>query len=300
MTQTSKKQVNQSAIVVPAAGLNRAWRRLRWSVARRWGSGAPLVVPFDGDLKIELRPVDRLGKAVYLKGYSDPVHAEFLHRVLRPGMTYVDIGAHMGQFTLIAAKLVGPGGAVHAFEATAETFGQLSRNVQLNALSNITLNHAAIFEKPGVLEMQLCVKGKGEFNAVGKPLRPDEEVVGVERVAGITIDDYCREHGLTKIDLMKIDTNGAELQVIRGARQTLAANAGLSMTIEFNREINISHGYSPEDLRAEIESLGYGLYHLDDDWRLRPEPQGEAYDQTIDLIATRDADQLQQRLDGVK
>ncbi|MFA7236346.1 MAG: FkbM family methyltransferase [Phycisphaeraceae bacterium] len=296
MTQHNGQDGQRVALTPPATGLKKAWRRLRWSVAKRLCPGRALIVRFDGDLKMALRSIDRLGKAVYLKGYSDRTHAEFLHRALRPGMVYFDVGAHMGQFTLIGSKRVGPAGRVHAFEATSETFGQLQRNVALNGLTNVTLNRAAIFEKPGVLELQVCVRGKGEFNAIGKPLRPEEEVVGVERVPGITIDDYCRENGVGHIDLMKIDTNGAELQVIRGARRTLRAMTGLTLVVEFNRANNAGHGYRPEDLRNEFESLGYALYRLDDAWGLSPEPRGESYDQTIDLIATRDVETLRRRL----
>ena len=275
-------------------GVRRRGRRLCVGVLKRVQPQRTLVIRFDDDLKIGVRAGDRLGRAVYVDGYSDGAHARLLHRFLRPGMVYFDIGAHFGQFTLVAAGCVGSGGQVHAFEAAGQTYTQLKANIELNHLTNVTANHAAVFDKPGQIELQVCVPGKGEFNAIGKPLRPEREVVGTETVPAVTVDDYCGEHNIERVDLMKIDTNGAELSVLRGAQQLLAGDDAPVIVCEFNDVTVADMGYCTADLRAELERQGYGLHRLDEATdRLAPEPQRD-YPKTVDVIAAKDANRFDQ------
>lgn len=291
---------NPSSITkMPAAstGLNRKWRRLCWSLRRRLCPSSPIVLDFDQGLYIEVTPRERLGLAIRLNGYSDREQAELLHRYLKPGMTYFDIGAHFGQFSLIASKLVGSEGKVHCFEATKYTYDQLIKNIELNKASNINPNYNAIFNKPDTLEIQVCVPGKGEFNALGKPLRPEDQVIGVEKVPAITLDDYCKEHGIDQIDLMKIDTNGAELQVLQGAERILSAANAPALVCEFNDTTFEDMGYTPADIKAEFAKLGYKLYRPDlENKKIVEEPTENNYPDTVDLLAIKDIEKFNQTL----
>lgn len=282
-----------AGLTAPMSGLPRQLRRLEISVRRRLRPFTPIVTPFDRDLRIEVRPGDRLGRRVLLMGYSDREHAALLHAILRPGMVYVDVGAHIGQFTLVAAARVGPGGAVHAFEATGETYEQLRRNIALNGLSWVTATRAAVFERPGELTLQVCVRGKGEFNSVGRPLRPRDEIVAEEVVPAVTIDGYCAEHGVERVDLMKIDTEGAELQVLRGARGALGRPDGPTVVFECHDVTAASMGHRAADVGAFLREHGYELFRLDLERRcLRAEPAGGAYPESVNLVATKDRDRI--------
>ena len=286
------------SVTLPISGLSRRIRRLKWSLRRRLSARRPVVLPFDGDLRIAVRPVDRLGRRILLDGYSEPEFAGLLDAYLRPGMTYFDVGAHFGQYVLVAAKRVGPSGSVHAFEPTRETYAQLEANLRLNDFPWVIANHNAVYDRVSVMELKLCVNGKGEFNSLGKPMRPDEEVVGVERVPAITLDGYCLDKNIQKIDLLKIDVEGAELNVLRGARDLLKKGQVTAIVCEFNESTSANMGYSTQELRTEFEALGFRLFAFNaNSRRLVLAPHRDRYDKTENLIATKNAKVFQALLE---
>jgi len=276
-------------IALPVSGIVRHAKKLAWSLRRRLNPTRPMILPFDDGLKIMVRPLDRLGRRICLDGYSEPEFAGLLDAYLRPGMTYFDIGAHFGQYVLVAAKRVGPAGSVHAFEPTSKTYAQLETNLRLNNFPWVVANHNAVYDQVSEMELKLCVEGKGEFNSLGKPMRPDEEVVGTERVSAITLDSYCLDKNIQKIDLMKIDVEGAELNVLRGARGLLGNGEITVIVCEFNESTTTNMGYSTRELRAEVEALGFRLFTFNaNSRRLEPALHKDRYDRTENLIATRD------------
>src|SRR5439155_7985445 len=151
---------------------------------------------------------------VYMNdGYSDRDCAQCFLDFLRPGMVAVDCGAHIGEYTVLFASRVGPTGQVHAFEPHAGLFEVLRENVEQNRLSQIVINHTAIGRRSGT----------AQFHPAGDPtassiLPSDTPAVDVPLVS---LDDYARQRGLTRVDAIKIDVEGAELDVIEGAEWTL-------------------------------------------------------------------------------
>lgn len=276
------------SITPSSVGLDRLSRKWRWSLLRRLRPGHAPVLPFDLDLKIKVRTIDRLARRVVLDGYSERDLAAFLDRFLRRGMVYLDVGAHFGQYVLLAAKRVGPSGAVHAFEATSATFEQLRANVALNGMSWVKVNHNAVYAHPGILELKVCRPGKGEFNSLGAPLRPQHEVVGTERVAAVSLDAYCEDQQLSRVDLIKIDVEGAELHVLHGAQRLLAGADAPVVVCEFNERTAQAMGHSTRDLYQEFRALGYSLYRFDPEKPgFHAEPAGLTYEVTTNLIAAK-------------
>lgn len=276
-------------ITPETTGFTRKAKRLWWSALRRLQPRRVREIPFDGDLRIAVRPMDRLGRRVHLDGYSDRELAAFLDRCIQPGMTFFDVGSHFGQFTLMAAKRAGAAGRAYAFEATRETYQQLTTNVALNGFKNVTATHAAIFDKPGELEMNVCVTGAGEFNSLTTPSGKVGETVR-EKVKAITLDDFIREQKIGRVDVMKLDVEGAELGVLRGARAFLGAPDAPPVFCEFNEICCAGMGYDCSTLRAEFESLGYRLYRFNElDGTLTPEPPppGGRYPETVNLVAAK-------------
>lgn len=281
-------------IALPVSGITRHAKKLRWSLRRRLSPTRPMILPFDDGLKIAVRPVERLGRRIWLDGYSEPEFARLLDAYLRPGMTYFDVGAHFGQYVLVAAKRIGPAGSVHAFEPTSETYAQLQANLRLNGFTWVVANHNAVYDRVTEMELKLCVNGKGAFNSLGKPMRPDEEVVGTERVPTITLDSYCLGKSIQKIDLLKIDVEGAELNVLRGAEVLLKNGEVTAIVCEFNESTTANMGYSTQELRREFETLGFGVFAFNaHSQQLEPAPHRDRYDRTENLIATRDPNAFQ-------
>ncbi len=257
---------------------------------RRLAPAHPFVVPFDGDLRIRLRPIDRFGKAIYVSASnSDPHLAALLDAYLAPAMTYFDVGAHIGQFTLMAAKRVGPTGAVHSFEASSSTYEHLVCNIAINEFPWVRSTHAAVCDHEGSVQLNTCTPGKEAFNSIGRPLRPDDQVTGQESVDAVTLDAYCDRAGVQHIDLMKIDVEGAELMALRGAGRVLGAADAPPLVLEFSDETARRMGSTTHALRGELESLGYQLFSFDlESRRLNPWSPDQADPATVNIVAAKD------------
>ncbi len=155
----------------------------------------------------------------YFAGEYEKENAVFLSRHCQSGMTVIDVGAHLGLFSLIAAQLVGEKGKVYAFEPTPGTFETLKKIIKLNnAQSIIQPVHQAVSNKKGYVNF--FVDEYDGSNANSLVARDDKKRASVQ-VGLTTIDDFVYESKLEKVDFMKIDAEGVELDVIRGATATI-------------------------------------------------------------------------------
>jgi len=151
----------------------------------------------------------------------EPETTRFLSNWLRPGDTFIDIGANLGYYTLLASAVVGSSGAVFAFEPNETLVRWISESVTLNeGISEVVVNTQAIAEQTGVVP----------FYIPRDPLRDPRaslivdsysDPVATVMVSSITLDDYVVQHGITSIRLIKIDVEGAEDRVLAGSAYTL-------------------------------------------------------------------------------
>jgi FkbM family methyltransferase len=135
-------------------------------------------------------------------------------REVRPGQVVYDIGANVGSYTLLAARLVGPSGAVVSVEPLPENLRYLERHVEINGLHNVRIIPAAATDRVGTLRFQ------GTSDRVTSHIAPDGDVI----VDGTTVDALVANPDLRAPDFLKIDVEGAEAGVLRGATETLAAH----------------------------------------------------------------------------
>lgn len=139
-----------------------------------------------------------------------------LDRLLPPGTvrTVFDIGAHEGQTTLAVLQSF-PGATVHAFEPVAESFDTLRQT--LGADRRIRLTRAAVSSTAGVvhIQSQSQLSHIVPASAAGRP--------GVETVAAVTLDHYCEQLGIAGIEILKTDTEGHDLEVLKGAARLLSS-----------------------------------------------------------------------------
>lgn len=172
-----------------------------------------------------------LDSAVALRGLEvevDTIH--WLREVVKPGMTVVDIGANVGQMTLEMAELVGPAGRVIAIEPGPGNLALLRRHVAGNGYSDrVTIIEAACCAKHGgEADIQIAGESIEEvgngFQLSGLDLRPDRELAKArltKKVPLISLDETCRQLGVSPA-VLKIDVEGAEAEVLRGAARTLS------------------------------------------------------------------------------
>ncbi|MDT5155880.1 MAG: hypothetical protein QOH51_237 [Acidobacteriota bacterium] len=189
----------------------------------------------------------------------------FYLEYLREGMTVFDVGANVGGLTLLFSKFVGSAGRVHAFEPGGEAFGRLNAVCRATALRNVVLNHIALAELEG--RANLHVYGGAYLGWSSFAARPLEdygisvEPESVEDVATTTVDDYCERGQISRIDLLKIDVEGAEYQVLLGARRMLRHKLVGCVVFEFG-QTTFDMGNDPERIEAFVKEMGYKLRNV--------------------------------------
>jgi FkbM family methyltransferase len=188
----------------------------------------------------------------------------FYLEYLRDGMTVFDVGANVGELTLMFARLVNPG-SVHAFEASAAVFKRLSTVCGAVGPRNVVLNHLALSDRQGSVLLYVYEDALSSFNSQAKrPLANyglDFVPVGVESVPAQTIDTYCEMSAIEHIDLLKIDVEGAEYQVMLGAEGMLRAKNIACVIFEFG-QTTFDMGNDPEQIERFLKDVGYKLRNV--------------------------------------
>jgi FkbM family methyltransferase len=187
----------------------------------------------------------------------EPGETAFLQATLRPGMTVLDIGAHVGWFTLLAARLVGHRGLVFAFEPHPRNFDLLLANVWRNSLANVVCFPWAVGDHAGFGELHAGDTNTGDNRLYASD--EERETIPV-RIAALDSIGALRP----PLDVVKIDVQGAEGAVVRGMRNLLAASPDVVVVAEFWPH---GIGQSGGDARAVLEeyrSLGFRIRLLDD------------------------------------
>jgi FkbM family methyltransferase len=201
-------------------------------------------------LWLELNP--RTGHH-YLHGEVEPAIQDILSKKLKPGMVFYDLGANIGFFSLLAARLVGAAGQVFSFEPDSEIAGRLRRNISRNGFINATVVEAGIWSVSGnvnfvAADQSSPDRGVGRF------------VAGAGAVAGtptrcVALDDFIRSAPTP--DLIKCDVEGAEIEVFRGAENLLDARHPLILC-EMHSVDN------DRFLREYFSRFGYSIESVDD------------------------------------
>ncbi len=198
------------------------------------------------------------GKFIYaFREYYEPELA-YLERILSPGKVFIDVGANFGVYTLVASKLVGDTGSVLAFEPTAQSFAILSQNIKLNRSANVRAFQVALAQTEGKAWLYHARDPVG--NSLGKdPLWRDEG----EEVQTEPLDNLLEKNGVACVDAIKIDVEGAEELVLRGAIRCLTTQNPI-IIFEFNPGCAARLGLSPDGARDFLRSLGYEFVVLGD------------------------------------
>jgi FkbM family methyltransferase len=175
----------------------------------------------------------------------------FIRRLLRPGQQTIDVGANYGVYTLTMAKIVGPTGAVWAFEPASSTAALLVQGIAANNFSQVVVECAAISNTCGTA--RLALNDNAEFNSL---VRDGLPAVTTETVPVVTLDDCLGRYGWKDIDFMKIDAEGEETNIIAGGRQFLTECSPLILY-----EVKAGADFHLE-LVQQFVRLGFESYRL--------------------------------------
>ena len=239
---------------------NRRWvhNRDQWAAIR--GTPKSLTRSLGGGVRMKLYGDSRLCEMLYFDQF-EPETRSFLDAYLRPGDVFLDIGANVGLYTIAAARLVGNGGQVHAFEPCSKTFARLEENVRLNGLRNVSCHRVALSDENAEAQLSLAKDGFDAWNSLGKPYMG--EPGGQETVQTVTLDSFVGQHRLEgRITAMKIDVEGWENQVLTGAEKLLAAANAPALCVEFTEEAAQLAGSSCAALYRTLERLGFRMFTI--------------------------------------
>jgi FkbM family methyltransferase len=165
--------------------------------------------------------------SISLNGIYEPFETGLVQELVQPGDTVLDIGANIGYYTLILARLVGSGGRVFAFEPDPENFALLERNVEANGFRNVVLINAAVSDHCGQLKLY-----RSESNAGDHHIYASGENRPAVQAAAVSLDEYFRGQSM-QIGLVKIDVQGSEAKVVEGMESLLQAGLPTQMLLEF-------------------------------------------------------------------
>jgi FkbM family methyltransferase len=204
----------------------------------------------------------------------------FVQRLLRPGMTVLDIGAHHGLYTLLCSKSVGGKGRVIAFEASPRECRRLGKHVRLNSCGNVRIEPCAAGSEHGSAEFYV-VDGPTDWgNSLREPAVA--EATYKIRVEVRTVDDVLQGLGISRVDFMKIDVEGAELEVLKGAMHLLRGGSRPAILAEVQELRTQPWGYRSRAIVQYLASLDYRWFSLATDGLLHAMPTDlESYDANL-------------------
>ena len=234
-------------------------RRLRWDFVKR--TRGHLLKEIEPGVKMKLYGDSLLCEMLLFQDFEQETRA-FLKAFLRPGDIFLDVGANVGFFTLLAARHVGGSGKLHAFEPVRKTHVRLIENVRLNGLTNVACHRVAFSDTVGEATITVAGDGFDAWNSLGKPYMGG--VVGTEVVATTTLDEFVERHSLTgKISAIKIDVEGWESRVLTGANRTLSRDDAPLLIVEFAEQAATLAGSSCNELHRVLNALGYEVMTFD-------------------------------------
>ena len=209
------------------------------------------------DLKVDTTEI--YGYLLYMMGQIEPVTSYFLRHLMRSRQVLLDIGANVGYYTVLAAKS-NPGCQIWSFEPAPSNFSLLRENTEANRLSTVSLHQLALGEQKTTLKLNIYQDQA--LNAINTdtqnphPFFPDgpSEVV---QVPCTTVDSFMAESGLRKVDVMKLDVEGYEYFVLKGATNLLADADAPILLCEIEPLWLTRFGLMAPSVIGYIEDLGY-------------------------------------------
>lgn len=219
-------------------------------------------------------------RVLYVFGEYEPFETALVARLLKPGFTFVDIGANTGYYTLVAALGIGERGKVVAFEPSPFNVAILQRNVGLNNLRNVTVEDKALSSGEDDVELYLSSINAGDHRIYDGH---DDDFYNAGRarsrirVPSVTLDGYLSGR-IGGVDVIKMDVQGAELDVLKGMIGTLSSNEHVILMSEY-----WPHGLercagNPMDFLTTLDRLGFRIF--------RACPEGQAEELRVQEVAS--------------
>jgi FkbM family methyltransferase len=207
---------------------------------------------------------DAIMREVCFTGRYEPQETALLQSVLRKGMTFVDVGANWGYFTLVAAHLVGSSGRVVSIEADPGACRAIHANIARNAIRHVVVLEMAASDHTGTVWLQQYEEGASESGNYG--LTSTTTVAEHGRGLAVTarpLDAALDEIDLDRIDLLKMDIEGAEGRALTGLCRRLSDCRVRQILLEIHPRHLRDQGSSAERVVAQLREFGYEPWSFD-------------------------------------
>lgn len=227
-----------------------------------------LVTNIDKDITMKVDISKAMGAAFYWMGFHELNEWRFLNRYLQPDMVFADIGANQGEFSLFAAKRLTKG-RVLAFEPVDFFYNLLRENIQRNQYPNIDTFHYGLSNEVKQLPIYMGQTGAGEHEGLATIFQSNQRARFIQNIELKVLDEQVSLLNIQRLDFMKIDVEGAEMLVLKGAQKTIERFRPLIM-LEINHATYQAAGYTVPDVIAFFKSLRYTLNVMTKNGTLKP------------------------------
>lgn len=216
-----------------------------------------VLITVDGNMMcVDCRDMG-VAPSLIMHNIFEEYQTKLTKELIKPGMVVVDIGANIGYYSLIAAKLVGPTGKVYAFEPEPRCFALLVKNIRLNKIGNVFAIQKAVSNKAGTRKFFVDkINWGGSSFSKDNPAKRDRAII----IKTTTLDNFFKGK---QIDFIKIDTQGAEGLIIAGGEK-LIKNNDLKIIMEFSPLALRNVGEDPSALLQRLQELGFEIKIIDE------------------------------------
>ncbi len=184
---------------------------------------------------------------------------DLLKLLVKPGAIFFDVGSNIGIYCLLAARLVGRNSIVHAFEPSTTAYENLLTNLNINGMTNVIINNIALSDKTG--EIDLFINRESGLTSLGNTGRG--QVIKIEKVQCLTLDDYASQNNVNSIDILKVDVEGYEGHVLRGAEQLIMSSDNLLIMCELAEKNYQPLGVSINEVLDWMRDRDYLVWEID-------------------------------------
>ncbi len=232
----------------------------------RHARGRQTVRDFDGRFIMTLDLAEHMQRRMFWMGYYNLRLVSLLDHLLERGMTVIDVGANIGEISLVCANRVGSAGHVVALEPIAGIADELRLNVRRNGLQGIVQVHQQGLAGEAGRQAIYASYGQRDVGEVNLGLGSLHGTEGVDQRIGMvditTLDELVRRIGLSRLDLLKVDIEGGELPCLQGGIEALRRFLPI-IAVEVQECSSLAAGYHSREILELLSPLGYRFYRLE-------------------------------------
>ena len=217
----------------------------------------PVWTQVEPGVTMRLDPRDLVSREILRTGAWEAASWDAMRMHLAPGSVFVDVGAHIGYYSLKAARVVGPGGHVIAIEPNPPTVRELEDNVRASGATIVNVQPVACSDAESMLDLFAAPEANTGQTSLSKANASQSGTVAATfHVRARPLDDIVTDAGLTRVDVVKVDVEGAEMLVLKGAVDVLARYHPVVMVELVDQQLR-SMGSSDAQVRSFLNAHGY-------------------------------------------